>query len=108
MTKPDKDLQEAIDQTLDNTDLTINPPTNGNAKQQVLIRATEEEHQNWKTAANHLGISMSEYIRSCANTRATELLDCQHPINSRRWYPWAEFCLKCGQRLRNGRTDGKR
>lgn len=70
------------------------------ASRQVLLRATPFDHERWKTAAEHLGISMSEFIRGCCNEKAQELLDCDHPLNMRRYYPWAEFCLKCGQRLR--------
>lgn len=70
------------------------------ATKQTIVRATEEDHARWKRAAEHLGISMAEFIRGCCNERAADLLDCAHPLNQRRYYPWAEFCLRCGQRLR--------
>jgi predicted DNA binding CopG/RHH family protein len=72
------------------------------ASKQVLIRANEVDHERWKQAADAKGVSMSEFIRDCLNDRARELLDCAHPLNQRRWYPWSEMCLACGQRLRNG------
>jgi hypothetical protein len=84
----------------------LNPtiPTNtepGNPQsRQVLLRATPHDHDRWKQAAEKMGISMSEFIRGCCNAEAAELLDCSHPLNMRRWYPWSEQCLKCGQRLR--------
>lgn len=69
------------------------------APRQVLFRATASDHDRWKQAAAHLGVSMSEFIRQVCNEKAAELLDCSHPLNMRRWYPWAQFCNKCGQRL---------
>lgn len=72
------------------------------ASRQVLIRASVADHERWKEAAQSQGVSLSEFIRDCLNAKATELLDCSHPLNQRRWYPWSEMCLACGQRLRNG------
>jgi predicted HicB family RNase H-like nuclease len=82
--------------------LTVPPSTvpGSPASRQVLLRATPEDHDRWKAAAEHLGVSMAEFIRGCCNEKARDLLDCGHPLNMRRYYPWAEFCLKCGQRLR--------
>lgn len=81
---------------------TVAPPVDaGNpASRQVLLRATPQDHDRWKAAAEHLGISVAEFIRGCCNEKARDLLDCDHPLDHRRYYPWAEFCLKCGQRLR--------
>jgi hypothetical protein len=70
------------------------------ATKQVLVRAVPADHERWKAAAERLGVSMSEFIRGCCNDAAADLLDCSHPLNLRRYYPWAEFCLACGQRLR--------
>lgn len=71
---------------------------------QVLIRASKDSHERWKTAAEKQGISMSEFIRTAADKAAAELLDCSHGAEHRRWYPWAELCLKCGVQLRDGKT----
>lgn len=71
---------------------------------QVLIRATPESHQRWKDAAAKLGVSMAEFVRSAADKAASELLDCPHPVTNRRWYPWSETCLKCGNQLRNDKV----
>lgn len=70
------------------------------ASKQVLIRATQFDHDRWKEAADRLGMNLSEYIRSTLNEKTADLIDCLHPLNMRRYYPWSEFCLKCGQRLR--------
>ena len=66
---------------------------------QVLIRATPEEKDRWKAAAEKSGQSMSDFIRSCCNERSGELLDCQHPVEYRKTYPWSSTCMKCGVRL---------
>jgi len=68
--------------------------------QQVLIRATPTSHQRWKEAAEASGVTMSEFIRSAADDAAALILDCSHDVQHRRWYPWAEACLKCGSSLR--------
>lgn len=78
------------------------------ASKQVLIRANEVDHERWKRAAEARGVSLSEFIRDCLNDRASELLDCQHPLNQRRYYPWSEMCLACGQRLRSGPEPKKK
>ena len=63
---------------------------------QVLLRATEHDHQRWKDAAEKKGVSMAEFIRDVVNAAATELLDCPHPSSMKRFYPWATTCLQCG------------
>lgn len=69
------------------------------ATKQTIVRSTDNDHARWKQAAERLNISLAEYIRGCCNDKAAELLDCSHPVEFRRWYPWAETCLKCGTRL---------
>lgn len=73
-------------------------------QQQVLIRASRDSHERWKQAAEKQGISMSEFVRTAADAAASELLDCFHGVEHRRWYPWAEVCLKCGVQLRDGKN----
>lgn len=68
---------------------------------QILVRCTAEQRERFKEAAAAEGKSMSEWIRSLAEYRAHEVLNCVHPHNLRRRYPWAEFCLKCNARLRD-------
>ena len=96
-------LKAAIDkvaETLNTSVSSINKEDDGPADKQVLIRTTDKERERWKAAAEKLGIPLSQFIRDLLNEKATELLDCSHPINMRRYYPWAEFCLKCDTRLR--------
>jgi hypothetical protein len=79
-------------------------PDKENATQQVLIRANPSSHQRWKEAAELQAVSMSEFIRAAADAAAAELLDCNHDVQYRRWYPWGEACLKCGVSLRERAT----
>ncbi len=67
---------------------------------QVLIRAVPHDADRWKQAADKLGQTMSDFIRTTLNDKAAELLDCSHPIAQRLTYPWSEQCLRCGLRLR--------
>lgn len=97
-------IEQAVTNEIQNGDLTIAPNTGatpGNpATAQVLIRCTEHDRERWKQAAELVGMNLSEYIRDTLTARTRDLLDCTHPENQRRNYPWAEFCLRCGQRLR--------
>jgi len=69
------------------------------ASKQVLLRATDLDHQRWKDAADFHNISMAEFIRNACNEKAKEVLDCSHPTNMRRFYPWANVCLQCGMKI---------
>jgi hypothetical protein len=89
-----------VAETLNPTVSTISKDDSGPADKQVLIRTTESEKEKWKSAAAQEGIVLSQFIRDTLNKRATELLECPHPLTERRWYPWAEFCLRCNTRLR--------
>lgn len=68
-------------------------------QKQVLIRATEADHESWKNAAETSGMSMSEFVRMAANDAAKKVGTCQHPTENRKIYPWATFCLLCNARL---------
>ena len=69
------------------------------ATKQVLIRATEEDRDRWKQAAEIKGVSLSEFVRTLCNAAATELLECPHPQEMRKAYPWSERCMACGHRF---------
>lgn len=69
-------------------------------QKQVIIRATEKDHERWKKTAEIKGVSVAELVRELCNRAASEALDCQHPIEFRKSYPWAEICTKCSVRLR--------
>ena len=68
------------------------------AAKQVLLRASELDHKRWKEAADKRGVSMSEFIRDAVNAAAKGLLECPHPSNMKRFYPWATTCLQCGEK----------
>lgn len=70
------------------------------ATKQVLIRTTDEDHSRWKEAADKEGITLSDFLRKSANSLASDILDCKHPEEFIKWYPWATKCLKCGTRLK--------
>jgi predicted DNA-binding protein len=91
---------DKVAETLTPTVSSISKEDDGPADKQVLIRTTEPERERWKKAAEKEGITLSQFIREVLNKRANELLDCTHPVEFRRWYPWSEFCLKCDSRLR--------
>lgn len=98
----DDNLDAAMGRVAESLEPTVQPRSDEALTQQVLCRASEVDHRRWKDAAGRLGVSMAEFIRMSCNAKAADVLDCPHPLNQRRWYPWAEFCLACGLRLRKG------
>ena len=68
-------------------------------------KAGERDHGRWKEAADKLNISMAEFMRNACNEAAGALLDCQHPTDQIRYYPWAVTCMKCGTRLRTSKDS---
>lgn len=92
----------AMDKEAETTlgDMTVSKSGEDIADKQVLIRATQYDKDRWKASADAKGLTVSEWIRSVLNDAARNTLDCSHPINRRRYYPWAEFCLECNMRLR--------
>lgn len=75
-------------------------PESGPADKTVLIRLTEHDRERWKRTSEQVGKTVSQMIRDCVNQYVSDTLDCSHPTNMRRYYPWSEFCLKCETRLR--------
>jgi len=67
---------------------------------QVLIRVSESQREQWQNAAEADGLSVSEWLRQMADHRWREIYTCTHAVEKRQSYPWAEFCLDCGTRLR--------
>lgn len=106
MNEPDSpdNLDAAMAAVADTVDPTVGPTIGTDpgspATKQVLIRATAHDHGRWKESADKYGMTLSDFIRTCCNERARDILDCAHPIDQRRYYPWSETCLKCGLRLR--------
>jgi predicted HicB family RNase H-like nuclease len=97
-------MAAAMSKVVDSMSLTRKPKTNApdgeTASRQVILRATERDHDRWKQAAAAQNISMSEFIRNVCNTSADQLLDCSHPVEFRKTYPWSDQCFKCGMRLK--------
>lgn len=75
-------------------------PEDGPADKNILVRLTNKDRERWKEASEKVGLTMSQMIRDTVNEKVTEIIDCSHPTNMRRYYPWSEFCLKCGTRIR--------
>jgi hypothetical protein len=67
---------------------------------QVLIRVSESQRDQWQECAEADGLSVSEWLRQMADARWREVFTCMHPLEKRKSYPWSEFCLDCGSRLR--------
>ena len=86
----------------DESDMSISPfqnPDGGPADKQVLIRTTQYERDRWKDAAALDQKNLSSWIREHLNNQANLSLDCQHPMNETKFYPWATICMKCNTRL---------
>lgn len=101
--KEHDNVEAAMEKVAETLDLTRSTNTGSKpgepAAKQVLVRASESDHQRWKDAAEKKGVSMSEFVRECCNEAASELLECQHPTNMQRFYPWGKTCLQCGEKL---------
>jgi len=95
-------LTAAMDKVASSMDMSISVAVgdDGPATKQIIVRASDVDHERWKQAAHKSGKSMAQFIREVMNDKVKDILDCSHPINMRRQYPWAEFCLKCNTRLR--------
>ena len=96
-------LNAAVKKISETTNLSITPiekTDEGPAGTSVLIRTTEQTREMWRRAAEITGLSMSAWIREVLNARAIELLECQHPMNMMKIYPWAKICTKCNTRLK--------
>jgi predicted DNA binding CopG/RHH family protein len=104
MMEKNKKAREAIDKVMEeNKDISISNPATANGEtvdKQVLIRASEADRDRWKQAAEKGGLTLSAWIRDSLNKSASDALDCPHPLNFRRFYPWAEICLSCHTRLK--------
>lgn len=95
-------LEAAMNDVADSIRPTRKPKTGSvegdSAAKQVLLRATETDHMRWKAAAEKRGISMAELIRDAVNAACIPILDCPHPSEMKRFYPWATTCLQCGEK----------
>lgn len=95
-------IQAAVDGVMKVEDLTRKANTGSKpglpANKQVLIRATDEDHERWKLAAAELGVSLAEFVRDACNKAAGSMV-CQHLPEHRKVYPWMSKCLNCGKRF---------
>lgn len=92
---------EKLAETLEPTRKTNTGSTPGEpAMKQVIVRATEYDHDRWKLTAERQGVSLAEFVRRLCNEAAAYEIDCPHPIEFRQSYPWSERCTKCNVRLR--------
>lgn len=95
-------VEAAMHEMAESMDLTVSTKISdddGPADKQILIRATEHDRERWKRAAEVEKVSLSALIRETMNGRVTAILDCTHPPQFRKEYPWASFCTKCDMRL---------
>ncbi len=95
-------IEAAMHDLAEDMDLTVSNKVSdddGPADKQILIRATENDRERWKRAAEVAEVSLSALIRDTMNIKVTDILDCSHPMQFRQSYPWAEFCTKCDIRL---------
>jgi len=96
-------LRAAVDKVMEQETLVRKPSTGSvpgmPATKQVLIRATDKDKDLWQRAAEHKGVSLSEFVRTACN-EASSFLECQHPREYRRTYSWSDTCTLCGKRLK--------
>ena len=107
---PEEDnLEVAMNKVAETMEFTVstNLGEDGPSNKQIIVRTTDNDHERWKLAAQKEGKSMSQFIRDVVNERVVDVLDCSHPIELRRYYPWAEFCLKCNTRLSESKKNKK-
>lgn len=93
-------VDKAIEAVLNGPDPAIELEEDEIMDKQVLIRVSESQRAKWQRAAEADGCSVSDWLRQMADGRYQEIFECVHPLESRRSYPWSEFCDKCGIRLR--------
>jgi len=94
-------VESAMNKVVETMDLSVsaNLGEDGPSNKQIIVRTTDNDHERWKLASQKEGKSMSQFIRDTINDKVIDILDCSHPIEMRRYYPWAEHCLRCNTRL---------
>ena len=97
-------IEAAIEDIIDTVEPTVKKNTKATpgepAMKQVIVRTTDAEHARWKQAADVLNVSLAEFMRDACSKAASRELDCAHPAQFRKEYPWSSTCTKCGKRLR--------
>lgn len=103
MSSENQNIAAAMDKVAETMKLTIKPINSedeGPAGTQVLIRTTEQDKERWRKAAEASQMTLSAWIRKLLNDEAQKSLECSHPAEMQKIYPWSHMCLKCGKRLR--------
>lgn len=103
MSKKQNNIRAAMDKVMESTSMGVQNIAKDEdvaADKQVLIRTTEQQREYWKRAADESQITLSSWIRETLDEKARSILECDHPMNMTRFYPWATICTKCGKRLR--------
>lgn len=101
----ESNIRAAMNKVAESIEPTVSQLVNtedGPADKQVLIRTNETERERWKNAAESEKVTLSAWIRNALNEEASRILDCPHPIELIRFYPWAggkKVCTRCRQRL---------
>lgn len=98
----ENNIKAAMSQVVSSDDLRIKQVAEGEdnvVDKQVLIRVSEKDRQRWKQASEMSGKTLSSWIRDILNQEANNLLDCPHPLNEVKYYPWAQICTRCGLRI---------
>jgi hypothetical protein len=100
--QPQENIVEAINRVASSMEMNISPiakQDDGPIDKNVLIRTTENDRDRWKQAADLCGMNLSAWIRGLLNDEARRLLECNHPMELMKIYPWAKICGKCNKRL---------
>jgi len=102
-------VESAMNKVAETMDLSVstNLSEDGPSNKQIIVRTTDNDHERWKLASHKEGKSMSQFIRDTINDKVIDILDCSHPIEMRRYYPWAEHCLRCNSRLSESSKNKK-
>ena len=104
----ENNIKAAMSQVVSSDDLRIKQVAEGEdnvVDKQVLIRVSEKDRQRWKQASEMSGKTLSSWIRDILNQEANNLLDCPHPLNEVKYYPWAQICTRCGLRINLKKMD---
>jgi hypothetical protein len=95
-------IKAAMSRVVESDDFKIKQVQDGEENvvdKQVLIRVSKKDRQRWKQASEISGKTLSSWIRDILNMEAGNLLDCPHPLNEIKYYPWAQICTRCGLRI---------
>jgi hypothetical protein len=95
-------IKAAMSHVVESGDFGVRPVSGGEENvvdKQVLIRVSEKDRERWKNASEMNGKTLSAWIRDILNKEASTLLDCPHPLNEIKYYPWAQICTRCGLRI---------